>query len=437
MKQRNSLTAIILVMIFAVCFITGCGSDSNNITSSTNTFLDNSFDSMIGEGDLQVPGLGVIVFKNGGIVYEYFSGLRNIDKALPLEKNTRLRAASVSKMFTMFGIMQLVEDGKIDLDEDVSNYLGFTLRNTNFPDEKITVRMLASHTSTLRDGDNYSLPPSKSIQEFFRPEGSEYNNGIHFAEQDKTFFTYCNLNYGILGTIIEKVSGERFDLYQKNHVLKPMGINADYVVGNLSSEDFSNLGTLYRKQNGKWTAQADDYESQPPQNTAWNENLNDYVIGTNATAFSPQGGLRISFAELGNCLEMMINGGNFRGTRIISEASFNEMCRPQWIYNPDVKNGDTYDVMYIYGLGLYQIEGSGKARLCEKYDIDFTGHSGDAYGLISGVYFRPGTKDGVIFMVNGTGVEAGIDERSAGRFSNGYIWEEEIMNPVCGQFFTD
>ena len=69
------------------------------------------------------------------------------DKHTPLIRNTRLRVASVSKMFTVFGVMQLVEAGKIDLDEDVSRYLGFELRNPNFPDEKITVRMLASHTS--------------------------------------------------------------------------------------------------------------------------------------------------------------------------------------------------------------------------------------------------------------------------------------------------
>lgn len=429
--MRDKHTPLIAALLIALAILTGgCGGGSNNPADES---LDASLDSIVGDGDLQVPGLGVIAFKDGRIIYEHFAGLGNIAMNLPVDRNTRLRVASVSKMFTVFGIMQLVEAGKIDLDEDVSSYLGFKLRNPNFPDEKITVRMLASHTSTLRDGESYSLSPGYSLEEFFRPSGIKYENGGHFADKDKTFFTYCNLNYGVLGTIIERASGERFDLYQKAHVLRPMGINADYVVGNLSQEDFGNLGAIYRKEDGQWVAQVDSYEEQPPSDTVWGESLSGYVIGSNATVFSPQGGLRISFAKLGNCLEMMMSGGTFRNTKIVREDLFREMCRPQWVYDPESVNGDPYDVMFAYGLGLYQIDGAGKARLCEKYDIDLVGHSGEAYGLISGVYFRPGRKDGVVFMVNGTGVE---DERMYGRFSRGYIWEEEIMSPVCERFFA-
>ena len=433
-------TRFIYLLVALTLSLSGCNSGSSSTTSLTpevKNLLDNSFSAMIGDNIEQVPGLGVIVFKDGRIVYEHFSGRRELTKNLPLERTTRLRAASLSKMFTMFGVMQLVEAGAIDLDEDASNYLGFTLRNPNFPDENITVRMLASHTSTLRDGDSYSLSPSYSIEEFFTPDGTAYEGGAHFAHEDKHYFTYCNLNYGVLGTIIEKVSGERFDTYIKNHVLKPMGINADFIVGNFSEEDFRNLGTLYRQENGEWTPQADSYSVQPPKDTVWETySLSDYIIGTNATVFAPQGGLRISFEELAACLEMLMNGGNFRGQQIISAESFNEMCRPQWIYDQQTPNGDTYGVMLSYGLGLYQIDGSSAARLCENYDVDFVGHSGDAYGLISGLYFRPGTKDGVIFMVNGTGVVAGEDARSFGKFSNSYIWEEEIMNPICEHIFT-
>ena len=427
--------AIFIVFVLSISLLCGCGGGGSSSELSTRDFLDDQFAAMIGDGDLQVPGLGIIVFKNGQTVYENFFGKRNLDKNLPVTKETRFRAASVSKMFTMFGIMQLVEAGKIGLDEDVSTYLGFNLRNPHFPDEKITVRMLASHTSTLRDGESYSLSPEYTLEEFFREGGVKYENGEHFAVEDKNFFTYCNLNYGILGTVIERVSGERFDLYQKNHVLKPMNIKADYVVGNFEESDFNNLGAIYRKEDGKWTAQVDSYETQPPKDTVWEtQSLNDYKIGTNATVFAPQGGLRISFEELANCLEMMLNDGTFRGTQIISKASFSEMCKPQWVYNS--KNGDPYDVMFSYGLGLYQIDGAGKARLCEKHDIDFIGHSGAAYGLISGLYFRPGMKDGVIFMINGVGVEEGVDERSFGKFSNSFIWEEQIMNSICEKVFV-
>ena len=434
--MKTKFICILALLALSLCGCNSSSSSTDSVPAAVQNYLDDTFSAMIGGNIEQVPGLGVIVFKYGRIVYENFSGKRELVNGLPVERTTRLRVASLTKMFTMFGIMQLVEAGAIDLDEDISKYLGFVLRNPNFPEEKITVRMLASHTSTLRDGNGYSLAPNYSIDEFFREDGTAYDDGGHFGHEDKHYFMYCNLNYGVLGTIIERISGKRFDVYMKDNVLKPMGIKADYVVGNFSEEEFRNLGTLYRQENGEWTAQADSYSSQPPKDTVWETySLSDYRIGTNATVFAPQGGLRISFEELANCLEMLMNKGNFRGTRIISEESFNEMSRAQWIYDPQTKNGDPYDVMFSYGLGLYQIDGSGTARLCEKYDIDLTGHSGDAYGLISGLYFRPGTKDGVIFMVNGTAVVAGEDSRSFGKFSSGYIWEEEIMNPICEKVF--
>lgn len=442
MKRKRFLNivtwAVFLLILFSLLGCNGGSKSLSEISDSTKELLDNTFLSMIGSDDLQVPGLGVIVFKDGRSVYENFSGLREIDKNLPVKKNTRFRIASLSKMFTVFGIMQLTEAEKIDLDEDVSKYLGFELRNPNFPDEKITVRMLASHTSTLRDGESYSLSPEYTLEEFFKAGGVAYENGAHFGKEDKSYFKYCNLNYGILGTVIERVSGERFDVYIKNNVLKPMNIKADFVVGNFDETEFQNLGAIYRKENGKLTAQVDSYLVQPQKDTVWNsQSLKNYVIGSNATVFSPQGGLRISFEELANCLEMLMNNGNFRGKQIISKTSFNEICKPQWIYDPVTKNGDPYEVMFIYGLGLYQIDGAGKARLCEKHDIDLIGHGGDAYGLISGLYFRPGMKDGVIFAINGVGVELDVDERSLGKFGSNYIWEEEIMNPICENIFIE
>lgn len=407
--------------------------------------IDNELAKMIGDDDTQVTGLGVIAFEDGKIVYENFLGKRNLQKNLSVTKDTRFRIASLSKMFTMFGIMKLVEQGKISLDEDVSKYLGFELRNPNFPDEKITVRQLASHTSTIRDAKSYALPPNYSLEEFFKVGGAGYENGAHFAKE-KNFFKYSNLNYGILATIIEKVSCERFDKFIKKNILQPMQINADYIVGNLNAKDFKNLGALYNKKDNNWIATSDNYSIQPKKDFAdilsdYVEtekflSLKDYKIGSNATVFNPAGGLRISFAELGNCLEMIMNGGNFHGKQIIREDSLNEMMSKQWIYDENLKNGDTYEVMFSYGLGLYQIDGASSARLCKNFDIDLTGHSGEAYGMISGLYFIPQTKNGVIFMINGVGVEPGVDEKSFGKFGNGFIWEEEIMNPILENIFA-
>ena len=393
--------------------------------------LDCELSKLIGNTDYKVPGLGIIAFKDCEEVYSNFFGLRNIDKKFPVTRDTKLRAASISKMFTIFTIMQLVAEGKINLDDDVNNYFDFNLRNPNFPNEPITIRMLASHTSTLRDKKIYSLPPNHSIKEL-----------INFAKEDKNYFKYCNLNYGILATIIERVTNERFDLYQTNHLFKQLNLNCDYVVGNLDKKSFDNLGTIYQKN----SAQIDDYSSQPKKDFVLIQNpdarnfdleydLKDYKIGTNATIFSPQGGLRISFDELSNVMKMIFNHGKFNGQQIIQKNLLHEMIKSQWTFNENLNNGDTYGVMFNYGLGLYQIDGKSKSRLCKDFEINLIGHSGEAYGLISGFYFAQNFQDGIIFMSNGQAVDID-DKKSFGTFSNNYIWEEKIMNPILKNVFA-
>lgn len=407
--------------------------------------LDSELAALIGDSDTKVVGLGVIAFKDGKEIYSYFGGRRHIFPDKPMTRQTLLRVASPSKIFVALSIMQLVEQGRINLSDDVSDWLGFELRNPNFPAKPITIEMLACHTSALRDGKFYMLPPQYSLKEFFTADGVAYEDGAHFStEVPGKYFHYCNLNYGILGTIIERVTGERFDVYQQNHILKQLGIGGGYVVGNFSDEEFKNLGTLYVKN----SAQMDDYKARPRRDIVSLPNfysgvpldcdLSDYRIGTNATIFAPQGGLRISFEDLGKCLQVLMNRGEYNGRRIICAESFDAMISSHWNFDAANPNGNTYGgVMENYGLGTYKIFGRSRARLCKDFDIDLIGHSGEAFGMISGVYFVPNTRDGVIFMINGTAIKPDIDPRSRGKFSASYIWEEEVMNPICKYIFAE
>ncbi len=328
-----------------------------------------------------VAGAGVIVYEGGAEIYADFFGVQSLKKNKPVTRQTRFRVASVSKLFTIFTIMQLVERGKINLDADASDYLGFKIG--------ATVRELASHTSGLRDGKIYSIPPQFSVEEFFKPDSEFFEGGAHFGDRN---FCYSNLNYGLLGTIIEAVTGTRFDVYQRENILSQLETRADYVVGNLDGAAFENLGAVYL--NGK---AVDEFDTQPEKDTValqnpYAENFNgvynlkNYRAGTNATIFSPQGGLRISFAELANTLEMLINGGNFRGRRILSADSVAEIFKSNWIY--DGTNGDTCGgEMLNYGLGSYRIAGG------------FAGHAGEAFGMLSGIFFKGGR--GFVYMMNG------------------------------------
>ena len=148
--------------------------------------LEKDLDAILHDPVMPVPACGVMAFRDGKLLYQGCKGRRRIDAEhpesdLPFEMNTRFRTASISKVFVALGVMRLVEHGTLDLDRDVSDYLGFPLRNPSYPDTAITLRMLLSHTSSIRDGSAYSIPPEDNIEQFFLPSGKYFLGGEHFA----------------------------------------------------------------------------------------------------------------------------------------------------------------------------------------------------------------------------------------------------------------
>lgn len=132
----------------------------------------------------QLPSLQVAVIRAGEVVYAQSLGYRYLGpdpgQSLPVNDQTRFRVASISKLVVALGAMRLVEQGKLDLEADVGEYLGFALRNPAFPRVPIRVRHLLSHTSSLRDGSCYSLPSPYTLQAFFHPKGRFFEAGAHF-----------------------------------------------------------------------------------------------------------------------------------------------------------------------------------------------------------------------------------------------------------------
>ncbi len=129
-------------------------------------------------------------------------------------------------------------------------------------------------------------------------------------------------------------------------------------------------------------------------------------------------------------MEMILNGGNYRGRKILSAESLKEMFKPQWIFYAKKNNGDTCGgVMLNYGLGEYKIDGKTSARLCKNHEINFVGHTGIAFGIIGGMFFREGTKDAFLYISNGHCIDE-EDKRAKGKFSGNYIWEENIFEKI-------
>ena len=382
----------------------------------SSTLIAQDFESRIQTIQQQHDLMGgvVLVLSDNGVKEQVPFGLADHRRKIPVHDSTVFRVASISKMFTATAVMQLYEQGLCSLDEDISNILGFEIRNPHFPDQPITIRMLLSHTSSLSDGPTYgdflsathSRSPIPNISELLAPGGSLYTKAQFLEHQPGTYFQYANINYGLLGTIVEKLSGVRFDRYCRQNILEPLSITGSFNVRELP--DIDHVAVLYRKKEGEWTPQTDAYKGVKPEK----EDLTGYTPGTNAVRFSPQGGLRISGYDLSKVLFMLMNQGTWQGNQILQKNTVKQMLNKQWLY--DGSNGDNYHGLFqSWGLGIHRITGTPEQDVILSNSETMYGHSGLAYGLVSNAYFDPDREEGLIFITNGKAEGYTVSDESA------------------------
>ena len=343
-------------------------------------------------------------------------------------ENIKYRTASISKLFTAVGIWQLEEQGLLQITDEASKYLDFNLRNPHFPETPITIAMLLSHTSSLSERDgNYNIEYNHHISEFFESKSEIYYNGSYSKTNYPGYYDYMNINYCLLGTIIENITNERFDLYMKKHVLEPLNITGGFNLDDMSQEVLDQIGTIYHKLkdgnidiNGKWTSQCDDFTNGYPKN-----NYDEYIIGTNGALFGPMGSLRISLEELTHLVYMFLNNGTYNGNVILKPETVDKMFKIIWKYNATEKNGNTYnDYDYAYAGGPSVITNIGRNRLHEKKNLSFSGHTADAYGLFGGVFFDREKGYGVVYRGNGVSIPL---EKNVYKFSPYNKWAIDFI----------
>lgn len=401
--------------------------------------LERELAAIVSDPACTLASLSVLAIRAGKVVYEGQFGRRRIGNGagpdLPANRDTLYRIASISKMVTTLGLMRLVEEHQLDFDADVARYLGFNLRNPHFPERAITLRHLLTHTASLRDDAGYSFPAGTALREFVTPGARLYGNGAMWSNKagPGDYFTYCNLGWGLIGTLMERVSGERFDRLMDRLLLQPLGLQAGYNPHELAPAARANVATLYRKRTvdtevwdaaGPWIAQADDYQDKPP---APPPGIEGYVVGANATPFSPTGGLRISARDLGALMLMLMNGGRHDGRQILETATLARMFARQWTADGAGGNGDTMNGFFnAWGLGNAQFPGQPGRRLVEG-GFDAVGHLGDAYGLRSVFAADLKQRNGMIVLAGGSAHDPSLQR---GDYSALARYEERILTSM-------
>ena len=330
-------------------------------------------------------GSNCLFLRKDGYIENVCSGYSNLESKIDTTTSSIYRIASISKVVVAIGVLKLYDKGLIDLDEDVSKYLGFKVRNPKHPNDLITLRMIMTQTSSIiddgafengiykgYDGSN-STEDYIKLEELLTPGSSRFYKG-YSDYKPGTNFIYSNLGCGILVCVCEKITGIYFPEYIKNELLHPLNIMSGFRLEDI--EDIDNLASHYLYEN-------DEFKLYRNRELFEKVQCLKYPLGDNFRGVA--GGLYISAINLSKIMSMLMNKGIYKNIRILKEETVEEMEKVWW-------EGTPTDPTYRKK-GLQMI-------IMDQFTKDpLNGHFGNAYGLRSFMLYNK--EGGIIFLCNG------------------------------------
>jgi len=308
--MKSLYQAILFLATFVCAPCVKCQNIENNITS-IDKFIENKMN------ETGMVGAAAAIIVNKEIVWSEGFGYADKEKKIPFTTNTIMNIASISKTITGACLMKAVEEKKVALEEDINTYLPFKVINPFFPNEKITLRNLATHTSGLADrypfytdstyyyGGDSPEPLGDFLRNYFVPGGKHYSEDNFLKHKPGTYRDYSNIGAGLAGYIIELATGQKLNIYSKLHFFKPLKMNNTGWF--LSEINLENHTKLYEKQ-------GDSIKNIP-------------LYG--GTTY-PDGGVRTSVSELSKFFISLLNDGKYKGKRILKKESVDEMLKFQY-----------------------------------------------------------------------------------------------------------
>ncbi len=373
------------------------------------------------------PATVVVAFDEEIVTPLIVEGMANRESGRVVEANDPVRIASISKLIMAIATLRLVDEGKVDLDADVSDYLGWRVRSPGFPDAKVTLAQLLSHRSGLRDDAGYIVALGESLETKLADPAAWYAD----APPGEAPFEYANIGSPVVATTLEAATGERYDRLLQRLVFAPLGVKACTNWVDCSEGMIARAVTLYRDTG---EVARDAPADLPPNCTipvteGVECSLDAYVPGTNASVFSPQGGVRIGMvdlAKLGQALMTSNEGGLF------SSETFSRLAQSL----QDGENGDEeFFCQYGFGLQLIELSQLGGKPCADRLfgtGVPYIGHAGEAYGLRSGLWFSGDGRQGFAYFTTAVPPREGAEDE--GGFD---LREIELMKRAQQAFATE
>jgi CubicO group peptidase (beta-lactamase class C family) len=335
-----------------------------------------------------------VAFDAKAVTGERSSGVADRATGRRVTADDPVRVASISKLVVALGVMRMVEAGQLDLDRDVSVWLGWPLRNPAFPNVPVTLRQLLSHRSGLIDPEEYRVPLGERLRAVVTRPGT-----WDAAHRPGAWFHYANIGFPVIASVMERAGGERFDRLMQRLVFEPLKLDACFNWSTCSDGKIARAVVLYRSTG---EVALDDLGGKRPDCPVIAKagcDLAGYRLGENGALFSPQGGLRASMRDLAVIGRMLLrNDGSFVKRESIAEI--------EWVgWRFDGANGDTSGGLYCqYGLAVTALPtvrpdcaddlfGDTRVRV---------GHAGEAYGVRSGLWIDRAAETGVAFFATAT-----------------------------------
>ena len=348
-----------LILLLACCFLgaAASGEGAEEISGSLDRLM-RSYDAV---------GASVIVAQEEEILLRYVYGMEDRASKRPVSLDTHFRVASVTKMISGIRVMQLAEEGKLDLDQDISAYLGYPVRNP-YKGGGLTLRMLMSHTASL-GGTEYRFP-GHSLRKLI---GDGRRNRF-MKQAPGTAYRYCNFGAGLMGSLIEIADGRNVDDSVKEGVFRPLGIDAGYSIHTLG--DAGHVASLYNKDGmlrrgpNKWSRTEWDGSVDP-------EHHFDITVGD----------LLIRPEDLCRLGMTLAAGGTLEGTRLLQPETAARMTENQ-------QGLGGIEAETPYGLCVHQEE-----NLLAGHTL--YGHQGHMWGTLCSLYWEPETRFTVLVVSNG------------------------------------
>lgn len=321
-----------------------------------------------------IVGVGAAIILNKKVVWTKGYGFADKERGVPFSPSTIMNIGSISKTFTGVCLMQSVEQGKLDLDEDINKYLPFKIVNPYFPKSKITLRNIATHTSSLSDRypfytDSYHYEETDApeslgdfLRNYFDVNGSSYSVDNFVKARPGSVRRYSNIAAALAGYIVELANNDDLKQYARKHIFQPLEMkNTSWSIEDI---DLSNHTRLY--DNTGETLKIIPFYSLPTY---------------------PDGGVRTSVADLAKFFITILNDGRYNEQIIMQPSTAQAMRQFQFTKSNKPKNINIKEL----NSGIFW---------ASKRDVTYMGHAGSDPGVKTEMLADLNAEVGVILFTN-------------------------------------